>query len=824
MPFSAATPGAVCAHCGLPLPPGAPICAGEGAERTFFCCVGCRGAWHILREAGLGGYYINRTLTQTGLPEGAFREEFNAAHLQHFVTPEPDGSARLLFHIEGIRCASCIWVIETLLARLDGVLEARLNYGTQRAAIRFAPDRSDPAQIFAAVVRLGYRPRPLGADLAQRRAQQERHSLLIRFGTAFFFSMQLMGYSLALYAGYFSGIDAQTKALLHGFAAVAATPVVFYGGAPFLRGAWRSLRNGRPDMELLIALGVLAAYGVSLHALLVGGEIYFDTAAMIVTLILAGRLLESGARQRAGAGVDRLLRLAPETAQRVTADGSEEVASAQLAVDDRIRVRPGERFAVDGEIIEGEGQIDEAAVTGEAFPVRRRPGEMIRAGTVNLDGVLLVRVAATAAESFVARVARLVEEAQMRRAPVQRLADRVAAFFVPAVALLAAGAWLYWRLVPDPLVQPWLAAVAVLVVACPCALGLATPTAILVASGAAAGRGILFRGGDILEATGRLTTAAFDKTGTLTEGRPEIVAVQPAVGVSAAELLGKAAGAEIGSLHPLAQAIVAEAQGRRLPIETAGKRTAQAGLGVLYQREEDGEAVYIGSREFLRRNGLPVPATPSAGTEVHVTQGTRYLGCLLLEDRPRPQAGACLEALRRSGVRTVLLTGDTEVAAERLLRQVRLAEAHANLDPAGKALWIAEARRAGETVLMVGDGINDAPALAEADVGCSLAGSTDIALENADLILTRPDLTLLAEATALARRTLTIIRQNLFWAFFYNLLALPLAASGRLAPIHAAAAMALSSICVVGNSLRLARCPVTRIGEEKPTSNQKPQS
>ncbi len=794
---------ALCVHCALPLPPGRPIEAVVEGTRRLFCCHGCRGAYLILHEAGLSSFYERRDWHSAGLPAGAFEQNYSAAYLERFVTRE-GGEARMVFLVEGVRCASCVWVIEKLLGRLDGVSAVRLNYGTHRARVSFDPHRIDAAQIFAEVARIGYLPRPYSADEGARLAERERRSLLVRFGTSVFLSMQLMGYSFALYAGYFSGMDPLTKDILHGFAALVATPVVFYCGAPFLRGGWRALRNAAPDMDLLLAIGILAAYFVSIEALFSRGEVYFDTAAMIVTLVLLGRVFEGGARRRASAGIDRLLRLAPESALRLGDGGvAEEVASARLRVGDLIRVRPGERFAVDGEIVEGTGEIDEAAVTGEARPVRRGPGEPVSAGTVSLVAALTVRVTAAAADSFVARVARMVEEAQMRSAPMQRLADRVCRYFVPAVALLAAGTWTWWRLYPDPAVSPLLAAVAVLVVACPCALGLATPTAIMVGTGTAAARGILFRGGDVLESAGRLTVVAFDKTGTLTEGKPRVTAIRRAAGVSAEELLFEAARAEAGSLHPLAKAIVAEAQGRGIAVEAPHESRAWAGFGVACDTGTG--TLRVGSRAFLTQGGIDVPEAfqGEGATEVHVARHNRYLGMLLLEDALRPGAAASLAALKEMGLRTALLTGDTPAAAARL-EALPLDEIHARLDPAAKAAWVVQQRAAGHRVLMVGDGINDAPALAEADVGSSLAGSTDIALETSDLVLTRPDLDRLVEAVRLARRTLGTIRQNLFWAFLYNVMALPLAAAGGLAPIHAAAAMALSSVCVIANSLRLA--------------------
>jgi Cu2+-exporting ATPase len=793
-----------CAHCALPIPPGALIEDDVSGVPRQFCCRGCQGAFRIIHGAGLGAFYGRRDWGQGGLPAGAFEQPYDDNYLTRFVHSTATG-AELTFLLEGIRCASCVWLNEKILHDLPGVHSARVNYGTHRARVSFDPEQTTPVALFAAVARLGYLPRPYSADSATRLAEQERRSLLIRFGTATFLSMQLMGYSLALYAGYFQGIDADSRWLMQLFSALVTTPVVFYCGWPFLHSAWRSLKNRSAGMDLLIVLGVLAAYGASLHAMVFDGEVYFDTAAMIITLILAGRLFEGAARRQAAAGVDRLLRLAPERALRLEGEQWCEIDSAALQPDDQILVRPGERFPTDGQMLSAATEIDEAAVTGEPLPVLRQAGDFVSAGTLNLTTSAQLRVSASAANSFVARVARLVEEAQARRAPVQALADRLAAGFVPLVALLAAATWGYWSLYPNPAVNPLLAAVAVLVIACPCALGLATPTAVLVASGTAAARGILFRGGDVLEASARLTLAAFDKTGTLTTGQPQVVALHPVPGVTENQLLAWAATAEAGSNHPLARGILSAAQARGIEAGSGGGVRTLPGLGV--ETQTPGGLLRVGNRRLLAEAGslaLPDPA-PGGTTEVHLALGSDYLGHLLLADPLRPEAAATLQSLRRMGLQCTLLTGDNDAAAARAAISLPLDKAIGELRPGDKARWVEEATARGERVLMVGDGINDAPALSAAAVGCAMAGGTDIALATSDLVLTKPDLAHLLLALRLARRTLSIIRQNLFWAFAYNLLALPLAAAGTLAPIHAAAAMALSSVCVVGNSLRLAK-------------------
>lgn len=799
-----------CSHCGLPIPPGVVIVSEHQGEGRRFCCHGCHGAWSIINAAGLERFYRQRDWQEPGLPAGAYAAAYDDQFLARYV--EHTGpAAELSFVIEGIRCASCVWLIEKIITGLEGVESARVNYATHRARIRYAPQLTSPARLFETVTRLGYLPRPFTSDNAHRARERERRSLLMRLGAALFLSMQLMGYSLALYAGYFQGMESADKRLLQFLAALVATPVVFYCGWPFLAGAWRGLRHRAAGMDLLVASGVLAAWGASVHALWAGGEVYFDTAAMIVTLLLTGRLFENGARRRAASGVDRLLQLAPDNTLRLDADGHPvTVAASALQPGDQILVRPGERIPADGRVAMGCSEIDCAAATGEPLPQPKEPGDEVLAGTLNLVAALTVTITRTAGESFIARVARLVEEAQARRAPVQRLAEVTAAWFVPLVALLAAATWLYWTFEPGPEPPALLTAIAVLVIACPCALGLATPTAILVAAGQAARSGILFRGGDILEATSRIDTVVFDKTGTLTAGQPRLTAIEPH-GISAEELLLLAVAIEQGSTHPLAAGVLAEAANRGLYRAPLPEVQTLPGLGL--RGASGGTTLLAGSRRLLGAAGIDVPpGSESERSEIHIASDTSYLGCLRFADPLRAGAADVVRELHRRGLRTLLLSGDNPAAAQAVASALGIGEARGNLSPEEKCARLQELLDSGRRVLMVGDGINDAPALSLADVGCAMAGGTDIALATSDLVLTRAELPRLLEALDLARRTMTIIRQNLFWAFAYNVAAIPLAALGLLAPIHAAAAMTLSSLCVVGNSLRLGAGP----GKDRP--------
>ncbi|MCM0082359.1 heavy metal translocating P-type ATPase [Geomonas sp. Red32] len=809
-----------------------PSIDGGSAGTLLFCCPGCHGAYLLITGAGLDDFYRRRQATVDGPSPAAFQETFDDAYLSRFVRPAGDASAIDII-IDGIRCASCVWLNEKVIGRIPGVKEARVNYATGRARVVFEADTVTPAGIFSRIAELGYRPRPYSETAREEGARREQRDLLFRLGTAFFLTMQLMAYSFSLYAGYLQGMDAQTKEYLQFFSLLVTTPVIFYSGRPFLSGAWRSVVNRAPNMDLLIALGALSSYLYSVYQLWAGGEVYFETAAMIVTLILAGRLLENMARRRASGGIEHLLGLCPAEAHRVTGDGVEKVDPAELKVGDLVLVAAGERFPVDGEVRKGTGEVDESPATGEALPVLKSPGDPVIAGSCNLSGTLTIACEKEAADSFIARVARLVEEAQSRRAPIQGIADRVSAVFVPAVLALSAATFLWKYLSGHPLGASLMDSLSVLVIACPCALGLATPTAMVAATGAAAMGGVIFRGGDVLEKLSRIKSAAFDKTGTLTCGSPTLVEILPAKGHSEEELLATAAALEAGSRHPLGKALVQAAQSKGLlishypplshtlpPLQGEGrgedrdnghlplpaeeiKEVAGGGITGLIQ----GKKAVAGSPRFLTAQGVAVPTDiiiPDRSLLVCVAVEGAMLGTIVLRDRLREDAKPLAAYLERAGIETVLLSGDRVEAARETAEAVGIKEWRGELSPADKVETV-ERLRARGGVLMVGDGINDAPALSAADVGCAVAGGTDLAVESSELVLVKPNLERLIFAHRTARRAMNVIRENLVWAFLYNAIGIPLAMTGKLTPIYAAAAMALSSICVVGNSLRLTR-------------------
>ena len=608
-----------------------------------------------------------------------------------------------------------------------------------------------------------------------------------------------------------------------------ATPVVFWGGWPFHHAAWRSLRHRGATMDTLISVGTLAAWGWSVVAILFldAGEetmsglsldrdastssIYLEVAAVVTTFVLAGRYVETRAKHRAGAALRALLALGAKEATVLADDGSETTMPVdELTVGTRFVVRPGEKLATDGVVVEGSSTVDRSLLTGESVPVDVGPGDDVAGATVNIGGRLVVRATRVGSETALAQIARLVSEAQSGKAPVQRLADRISAVFVPLVIGLALVTLVVW-LALDDATTAFAAAVAVLIVACPCALGLATPTALLVGTGRGAQLGILIRGPEILESTRRVDTIVLDKTGTVTEGRMALLQVVAADGTDADEALAVAGSLEHASEHPVARAISAAAAARTPLLAVEGFRNLE-GLGV--EGVVQGHAVVVGRPSLLAERGLELPATLRAALDGAEASGTTVVAAgwdgaaqalFLVADAVKPESPEAVRELRALGLRPVLLTGDNEATARAVASAVGVDEVVAGVLPAGKADVVGRLQAQGRVVAMVGDGVNDAPALARADLGLALGTGTDVAIEASDLTLVSGDLRGAADAIRLSRRTLGTIKENLFWAFAYNVAALPLAAAGLLNPLVAGAAMALSSLFVVGNSLRLRR-------------------
>ena len=601
-----------------------------------------------------------------------------------------------------------------------------------------------------------------------------------------------------------------------------ATPVQFLVGARFYRAAWKSLRAGAGNMDLLVALGTSAAYGLSVYELLAHGaasmHLYFEASAAVITLVLLGKWLEARGKRQTTSALRALDALRPQTARvrSGTDAGDRDVPIAQVAVGDVVVVRPGERIAVDGRIVEGASEVDESLVTGESLPRPRQAGDAVTGGSLNGAGLLIVRTTAVGHESTLARIVRLVESAQAKKAPIQRLVDRVSAVFVPVVVGIAVATLLGWGLGTGAWDRAILDAVAVLVIACPCALGLATPAALMAGTGVAASRGILIQDAEALEHAATLTVIAFDKTGTLTEGRPELVGFEASAGESADDVLALAAAVQAGSEHALARAVVAAADARELARLPASEVAALAGRGVAAR--VGGRALRLGSSRLMDELGVDrgellaraeafarEGRTVSWLAEIDAGGEARLLGLFAFGDRLKPAAAEAVRRLRARGLATVLVTGDNRGAADVAARALGIGDVRAEVLPEAKAAIVEALKAGGGRVAMVGDGINDAPALAAADVGIAMATGTEIAMHAAGITLMRGDPALVADAIEISHRTVAKIRQNLFWAFVYNAVGIPLAAFGLLSPVVAGAAMAASSVSVIGNALLLRR-------------------
>jgi Cu+-exporting ATPase len=704
--------------------------------------------------------------------------------------------------LEGMTCAACAARIERTLNRIDGV-EASVNFATETAQVAVQPGAATVESLIEAVRRAGYdaRPHEIGvvADHeADRRAAFGQLLLAALLTAPFVVDMAWM----LVRSGHHL-LPPWLQLLL-------ATPVQFVSGARFYRGAWHALRGGAANMDVLVALGTTMAYAFSAAVTLWGLEqhVYFEAAAVVITLVILGKWLEARAKARTSAALRSLAQLQPRSAWLETPAGLRAVPVEQVRPGDRFVVRPGDSVPVDGEVLEGDSSVNESMLTGESMPVAKAAGARVFAATVNGAGLLKCRAAGVGRETVLAGIVRLVALAQGSKAPVQALADRVSAVFVPAVVAVAAvtfAGWLYAGSLETALVN----AVAVLVIACPCALGLATPPALMVGIGRAAKAGILIRNATALERAGALTTLLVDKTGTLTEGRPGVTRVVPAPGATEAELLRVAAALESASEHPLARAIRERAGGQGATATLPAEFRAVSGKGVA--GVVDGVPARLGTPEFVAEAGVPIDAEQIAAfrrageTVVVVAAGGRRLGSILLADRLRPTAKAASAQLRALGVRLALISGDHEATARAIAGEVGIESFRAGVLPADKAAEVAARRKAGEVVGMAGDGINDAPALAAADVSFTLSGGTGVAIDTADVTLMRDDLRAIADAVDLSRRTVAKVRQNLFFAFIYNVLGIPLAALGMLSPVIAGAAMAFSSVSVVSNSLLLGR-------------------
>ncbi|KAA0568864.1 copper-translocating P-type ATPase [Azospirillum sp. Sh1] len=719
--------------------------------------------------------------------------------------------------VTGMTCASCSGRVEKALSRLPGVDQASVNLATERAHVVAYAGSVDIADLVAAVEKVGYGAAPVdeGGEQAEEearagRSRRELHHVLIAAAL-----------SLPLLAGMVGDLFGADWMLSGWVQLILASIVQFWLGARFYRAGWNAVRAGAGNMDLLVALGTSAAWGLSLYLMLTaptghgdGHEphLYFEASSVLITFVLFGKWLEARAKGQTAAAIRALMDLRPATA-RLRRDGVEtEVPVERVHVGDHVVVRPGERVPVDGRVVEGSGGVDESMLTGESLPVDKEPGARVTGGSINGDGLLVVETTAVGTETMLAQIVRMVEGAQASKAPIQRLVDRVSAVFVPAVLAVAALTLAGWWIVGGDLETAIVTAVSVLVIACPCALGLATPTAIMVGTGVAARHGILIKDAEALERAHALTAVAFDKTGTLTEGKPRVTDLIPAEGVDGETLLRLAAALQAGSEHPLAHALRDRAKAAGMATEPVSDFRALAGRGVA--GTVAGRRLQLGNARAVEEAGLqpgplaePAEALAATGRTLswlmEVGELPRLLGLVGFGDTVKDSAVTAVASLKAQGVEPVMVTGDGWGAARSVAAALGIERVFAEVLPGDKAAVVATLKGEGKVVGMVGDGINDAPALAAADVGIAMATGTDVAMHSAGVTLMRGDPRLVAGSIDVSRRTYSKIRQGLFWAFAYNVVGIPLAASGNLSPVLAGAAMALSSVSVVVNALTL---------------------
>jgi len=822
-----------CYHCGLPIPADLHLAVEIDGQSRPMCCAGCQAVAQAIVGNGLTDYYRHRDALPAS-PREAMPVELQEAGLfdlpemqKSFVHEVKDAAGQINPHereaalmLEGITCAACIWLNEAHLARQPGVTAVDINYATRRARVRWDERQIKLSQILMAIAAIGYRAHPYDPALSEQLAQKERRSALWRLFVAGFGMMQVMMYAIPVYLAREGEMTADIEQLMRWASLLLTLPVMLYSAAPFFRSAWRDVRQGRVGMDVPVALGIGCAFVASVWATLqASGAVYFDSVTMFVFFLLGGRYFEMMARQRAARGVEALARALPAFAARLTHYPdlqAERVAVAQLAVGDIVLVRPGETIPADGEIIRGESSIDESLLSGESRPLLRRMGDRVVGGSVNTSSPLVLRVDKVGKETRLATIQHLAERARAEKPQMVVMADRIATWFVRALIVLALGTAVAWYFI-DPARALWVF-VAVLVVSCPCALSLATPAALTVATGAFSRIGVLVTRGHAIETLARVDHFVFDKTGTLTEGRLSLAEILPLGVLSADEVLHCAAWLEQASEHPLGRALrdaAAALPSAAVAPLLSGEVRAITGQG-MEACAVDGlnSGMRIGTLEFVAAlHGQPLPtvaqdwraARQASDSIVALGNERGWLALFRLRDTLRADATEMITALRAQGVHLSILSGDAPETVAAVAQQLGISErdARGGQTPEAKHAYLRQLQAQGAVVAMIGDGVNDAPVLAQAQVSVAMGSGADLARQSADVVLLGEQLHALVAALQLARRTLRIVRQNLLWSFAYNLLAIPLAMTGIVTPWMAGIGMSSSSLLVVLNALRL---------------------
>ncbi len=805
-----------CYHCGLPIPTNVDLSVTIETESQPMCCMGCQAVAQAIIDADLQDFYKYRTTVNEPIPKVLQQHTVydNPAIQKKFVRIEGEHIKEASLILEGITCAACIWLNEKNLRTLNGIIDVQINYSTHRARIRWNDSLLKLSEILQAITDIGYIAHPYDPARQQEVLERERKQQLQRIGITGVLGMQVMMFSIALYAGDWYGMSTEFRGLFHWLNLILTIPIIFYCAEPFFKTAWKDITRGQVGMDVPIALALSLAFLGSIHAIFYGGHVYFDSITMFVFFLLTGRYFELQARQRGARAAENLVHLVPTMATRLLKNGigEELVLVADLEIEDRLLIRPGESIPADGIVLTGKSKVDESLLTGESNPITKNIGQKLIAGTINIDSPLQMKINKIGTDTVLSYILRLLERAQTEKPTITQLADRVASWFVFGVLLLALGVAIYWWNV-DP--EIWLTiTISVLVVTCPCALSLATPTAITAATSNLTQVGLLISRGHALESLARATHFVFDKTGTLTKGSLNLLKTHTFADFNQTECLQYTVALEHYSEHPIAQAFKFKTS--HLIME-AKNVTSHPGSGM--QGLINGEHYFIGSPNFimemtglsistqllinLQKDGNTLVILAKIESNSSGIKVPKLMAVFMLNDEIRKGAKDLIQALIKQGKSVSLLSGDNTAAVQRVATEVGIEKTGASLTPEDKLRLVKELQANGEIVAMIGDGVNDAPVLAQAQVSIAMGNGTQIARTSADMILLTEQLPNLLIGINTAHRTLKIIRQNVIWAIGYNLLALPAAAVGLIAPWMAAIGMSLSSLLVVINALRL---------------------
>ena len=807
-----------CFHCGLDIPSDVDYRSDLAGKSRQFCCFGCQSVCNAIFAAGLQGYY-QRT------PEGVLLapppeppkdiEIYDIDEVQQeFITTPGNGSGGELRDIhllvEGIHCAACVWLIERAMLRVSGVQQAQVNLTSKRLRLRWDNQRVKLSELLRSLARVGYSAVPYDPESAEGVIKRANRAMLFRVFFAGFTMMNMTWISISLYSG---ANDDEFRNFFHWAGFALATPTLLYSGFPFYRGALGGLRAGRLTMDLPIALGLSVTYFYSLYVILSGskvGEVFFDTVTNLIFVILVGRYLEGMFRHQAVSATSRLMELQPRVATVLHGDEEKITPIRGVKIGDRVLIKPGYKVPVDGVVVQGQSAVDESMLSGESSPVNKTVNAKVAAGTLNTTGVLIVEVVSTMQDTMLAKIIRLVEEAQASKAPIQRLSDIIVPWFVLVTLFLSMVTFFWWA--PHNFEIALMAATSVLIITCPCALGMATPLSIAVASGLAAKHGILVKNGLVLETLSKVTHFVFDKTGTLTEGKMRVGQILTGEHTDIQNVLSHAAAVERYAEHGIAMAIVREADAQNVPYKNLAVTDFQVTAGLGVAATVAGQTILLGSAQWLLRNQVVLDAKlceradvleQQVMTSVHCAIAGEHVAVLVLADKLRADAQAMVDALRAQGISMTLLSGDRKAVAEAVATQLGGMEVIAEVLPQDKDSVIKQLQRRGAIVAMVGDGINDAPALIRADVGIALGSGTDVSVESADIVLMHNELSKVYLATLLSRRTLRTIKQNMGLSFIYNTIMVPLAMMAKVTPLVAAITMPISSLVVIGNVTRI---------------------